>query len=48
MSWLPRFYTCGSLLCDEDNDYEGREISVVWGPFMLSISLARREDTDAR
>jgi hypothetical protein len=48
MSWLPRIYTCGSLSCDEDHDYEGREISVVWGRYMFSISLAKREDADAR
>jgi hypothetical protein len=47
MSWLPRFETGGVLTCDEDNDYEGREISMVWGPWMITIAVAKREHRNA-
>lgn len=43
MSWLPRFETARALTyCEDDHEYEGREVNVIWGVWIVSFTIAKR------
>lgn len=43
MSWLPRIKVERALTwCSDDHEYEGREVNIVWGRWIISVIIAKR------
>lgn len=38
---IPRFNISGMTICFEDDEAEGRALTIRWGRFVLEISFAR-------
>lgn len=38
---LPHFATYEWTGCDDDGEYEGRELAIIWGRWTLTIAFGR-------